>query len=465
MEKASRSRSILLIIGITAYWTWTLTERSGLIEIGGFSSGSDTTFNSFLVLLTVIAVMLVARFLGKPRAWLCFRVIIALLAVLGSLVALISQNFINSALLTSISPIIFSVLRPGLNIVWTAWLISHSKGNLIRILIISAFCMSTTFLLLLSIPLAIRTVLFYFIISIAGVLTISISVLRSSSEGENDIKPSFNAKDLAMFITIRFALGASTWFAALIANAYSSHTLSDNQRNAALIVSSIIVFLLMLLAIRKKVGDPPAVLVVPFMIPLLLIIPLLIQPSMLVQAIVVFCCFASMIASATHLFANIGLRNMSNTMLMVIAQLIAAIGSFTIDYTIQLMKEIPIFSFASGSNSTVALYVIACLLLLLGIFYLAKIVFTEKTPIEKNIQTDEAVSKLSIVFKLTPREEEVLALLAKGYSRPYISEKLVISISTVKTHINSIYLKAGINKHDKLLDAIRDMEASAEAQD
>lgn len=51
--------------------------------------------------------------------------------------------------------------------------------------------------------------------------------------------------------------------------------------------------------------------------------------------------------------------------------------------------------------------------------------------------------------ELTKRQEEVLRLISKGYSNEEISEKMVISVNTVKTHINSIYSKFNINRKTK----------------
>jgi len=45
--------------------------------------------------------------------------------------------------------------------------------------------------------------------------------------------------------------------------------------------------------------------------------------------------------------------------------------------------------------------------------------------------------------ELTPREAEVLKLIARGLSNSEICAELVVSTATVKTHVNRIFLKTG----------------------
>jgi DNA-binding CsgD family transcriptional regulator len=44
---------------------------------------------------------------------------------------------------------------------------------------------------------------------------------------------------------------------------------------------------------------------------------------------------------------------------------------------------------------------------------------------------------------LTPRELEILAVLAAGHSTPDIAEQLGITPGTIKTHLTSVYKKIG----------------------
>jgi DNA-binding CsgD family transcriptional regulator len=58
--------------------------------------------------------------------------------------------------------------------------------------------------------------------------------------------------------------------------------------------------------------------------------------------------------------------------------------------------------------------------------------------------------------QLTVQERKVYALLREGYSNKEIAGDLVVSISTVKTHVNNIFSKLGVNSRKEILDHIVD---------
>ncbi len=57
---------------------------------------------------------------------------------------------------------------------------------------------------------------------------------------------------------------------------------------------------------------------------------------------------------------------------------------------------------------------------------------------------------------LSPREKEILYLVAKGYSGKEIAEKLVISPSTVHTHRTNLMAKLGLNNRRELVQYARE---------
>ena len=61
-------------------------------------------------------------------------------------------------------------------------------------------------------------------------------------------------------------------------------------------------------------------------------------------------------------------------------------------------------------------------------------------------------------YGLSAREREVMEMLAQGYTRTYIKERLVISDGTAKAHIAHVYQKLGIHKKDELLRLMNEKE-------
>ena len=59
---------------------------------------------------------------------------------------------------------------------------------------------------------------------------------------------------------------------------------------------------------------------------------------------------------------------------------------------------------------------------------------------------------------LTPRELEVLRLIAAGLTNPAIADALTISVGTVKAHTASIYSKLGVANRVQALSRSQELQ-------
>lgn len=57
-------------------------------------------------------------------------------------------------------------------------------------------------------------------------------------------------------------------------------------------------------------------------------------------------------------------------------------------------------------------------------------------------------------YGLTPRESEILELLARGRSKAYIADAFFISENTVRGHVKRVYAKLGVHSKQELLDTV-----------
>lgn len=73
---------------------------------------------------------------------------------------------------------------------------------------------------------------------------------------------------------------------------------------------------------------------------------------------------------------------------------------------------------------------------------------------------DPMQSLFSKEYQLTAREQEILALLLDNKSNQEISDRLMISLGTTKTHTHNIFQKLGVRKRQQLLELYQDFDKS-----
>ncbi len=71
----------------------------------------------------------------------------------------------------------------------------------------------------------------------------------------------------------------------------------------------------------------------------------------------------------------------------------------------------------------------------------------------------------SLFPELTPREEEVLGLIAEGCSNQQVARRLVLSVGTVKTHVHRIFTKTGTSGRLAAAVLYRQRAGTAEGQE
>lgn len=69
--------------------------------------------------------------------------------------------------------------------------------------------------------------------------------------------------------------------------------------------------------------------------------------------------------------------------------------------------------------------------------------------------TEPHLAEIASTYQLSPREREVLALLAAGLATPAIAEKMGISQHTVRDHLKSLFRKTGASSRSKLMSLLR----------
>lgn len=105
---------------------------------------------------------------------------------------------------------------------------------------------------------------------------------------------------------------------------------------------------------------------------------------------------------------------------------------------------------------SVLLSLMVALLVIMGLPLSGKIPIISTN--DDELDLDKRVGLAAERFKLSPREQEVLAIWATGHTGAYIEKTLFISKNTVKTHLNHIYAKTNTANREQLLELLDAIE-------
>jgi DNA-binding CsgD family transcriptional regulator len=73
------------------------------------------------------------------------------------------------------------------------------------------------------------------------------------------------------------------------------------------------------------------------------------------------------------------------------------------------------------------------------------------------LDVDESVPSVSGIDRLTPREREVVVLIARGYTYKETAADLGISVKTLENHMHNIFRKLGVaSRHELTTQAYED---------
>lgn len=110
-------------------------------------------------------------------------------------------------------------------------------------------------------------------------------------------------------------------------------------------------------------------------------------------------------------------------------------------------------------NSAIYLGLVALFFTFLGTWIAMQLTKQKIAPVFSDIEvypvppTDGIINETELKkLHLTTREYEVLLLLARGTTNAEIAEKLFLSLSTVKTHVSSLFVKMDVKNRTQAVE-------------
>lgn len=153
------------------------------------------------------------------------------------------------------------------------------------------------------------------------------------------------------------------------------------------------------------------------------------------------------------------------------------VRTYALGYTVFQASQIPgmVTGYELAATGTQAAMALLLMALVLAFFVVTLLVFNDSRsalrqwltagePVETTDEIPEVCAILAAAHALSPREREVLSLLARGRTAAYVGRSLGIAPDTAKTHMRSIYRKMDVHTQQELIERIERQIESARGE-
>ncbi len=456
----SEKESLLFIVGLALFYAWNLSDIYGH-PIASLFIGSEGLETSTLVsgICNTLSYTLIALFFYRLRQFQRISLIAACIAGTTILVTYVFSfmSLVDSQMLQLIYRGVCRVCAAWVIVAWGA---RYSQLDTLRITIftLAAFLISFAIYLLISLSDGfLRILLFAVLLPLSMVLLNRARTVSTAIEPPEAFQKFFNIT-WRVILTF-FLFGIVTWIAIL-------NTQSDAAQGAfmgpfVVIGSSIVILILFVLALLFESTFSNSYIYK-------LVFPMIMVGSLLVAVF----SFQSLIGPA---LISIGYTCFDLFCFVLFANACHQTGvcaERAFGWCRAIESSVPLFTlgglafahqvFGIGEDIFAYLFCVLCVIVIIVVVALDRTGVFEKSHLNPSIEYPRA-EMLHFAYQcetviercgLSSREAEIMSLIVRGRSVPHIAERLLISRSTVKTHITHIYMKLGVNDRQEMIDMI-----------
>lgn len=455
--------AIVFVLALAAFYAWNLLD----IYADPLKLTTDFAREEFQLttlvssLSNTIGYVLIALFLSRLKSFPRIATIAAVLVCLTTILSYtVSTVFLFEAQAVSIAYRAIGRLGAACVIVYIGMRFNELDSGRITAFTLAAFLVSCLIYLLIDSMQGIILVLF-----VAALLPLAMIVQRFPMQESNELPHLRNKQSfigMTWRITLVFAVfGIVTWI--VIMNAQMTHA-QDSPMGLFVISGTFIIVLVLFILTLLFNSTFSNSYVYKLVLPLIIVGVLFITafnfdynfgPSLVSIGFTCFdmFCFAMIINACKQTKTRPGLA----------FGLFRAIESSTPALAILVMSATEVF-FVDQSTLVVWFGIICIVVLVASLLFDQHAIFdrghldpTIEYPQVEVFHFAKQCKKVILRYGLSARESEVLNLLVRGRSVPHIAERLLISHSTVKTHITRIYQKLGVASKQEMIDLIEAM--------